>query len=88
MNPRIVDTSVIVFLAKLDRLELLWLGVEEVLVPAAVLEELRIRRDEGTDRVERHLGTWLKECRLVHNDLLQLLSDLGLDRKIVEGIGP
>jgi predicted nucleic acid-binding protein len=77
MNQRIADTSVIVFLAKLDRLELLRLGVEEVLVPSAVLTELRIRRDEATDRVERHLGTWLKECRLVHNDLLQLLSDLG-----------
>jgi uncharacterized protein len=77
MNRRITDTSVIVFLAKLDRLELLRLGVEEVLVPAAVLTELRTRRDEATDRVERHLGTWLIECRLVHTDLLQLLSDLG-----------
>jgi uncharacterized protein len=77
MNRRIADTFVIVFLAKLGRLELLRLGVEEVLVPAAVLTELRIRRDEATDRVERHLGTWLNECRLVHTDLLQLLSDLG-----------
>ena len=77
MNRRIVDTSVIVFLAKLGRLELLRLAVEEALVPAAVLTELRIRRDEATDRVERHLGTWLKECSLVHTDLLQLLSDLG-----------
>jgi predicted nucleic acid-binding protein len=56
---------------------LLRLAVEEALVPAAVLTELRIRRDEATDRVERHLGTWLKEYRLVHTDLLQLLSDLG-----------
>ncbi|MBI3327681.1 MAG: DUF3368 domain-containing protein [Nitrospinae bacterium] len=42
-----------------------------------MLTELRSRRDEATDRVESHLGTWLKECRLVHTDLLQLLSDLG-----------
>ena len=77
MNRRIADTSVIVFLAKLGRLELLRLGVEEVLVPGAVLTELRIRRDEATDRVDSHLGTWLKECSLVHTDLLQLLSDLG-----------
>lgn len=83
MSQRMVDASPLVFLAKLDRLELLLLGVQEVLVPSVVLVEIHAKRDVATERVEGCLGTWLRECPLTRPELLRLLPDLGEGEKEV-----
>ena len=77
MTRRLTNASPLVFLAKLDRLDLLCLGVEEVLVPSGVLEEVRAKRDEAAQQVEARLGHWLKECSLTGPEYLRLLPDLG-----------
>jgi uncharacterized protein len=74
---RLTDASPLVFLGKLGRLEVLSLGAEEVLVPSAVLDEIRVKADEAAELVERCLGLWLKECSWTQPQLLQLLPDLG-----------
>lgn len=83
MSRRMVNASPLVFLAKLDRLELLLLGVQEVLVPSVVLAEVRAKRDVATERVEGCLHAWLKECPLTRPELLRLLPDLGEGEKEV-----
>ena len=41
MTRWVVDTSPLIFLAKLDRLDLLRKGADEILAPPAVIEEVR-----------------------------------------------
>ncbi len=77
MTRRLTDASPLVFLAKLGRLELLTLGAEEVLVPSAVLGEIRAKPDDAAKQVNRHLDLWLKECSWTQPQLLRLLPDLG-----------
>lgn len=83
MSLRVANASPLLFLAKLERLELLRLGVEAVLVPSGVLAEIRAKRDAATKQVELSLGSWLKECPLTRPDLLRLLPDLGEGEKEV-----
>ena len=63
MSPkvRIVNTAPLIFLAKLDRLELLRQGVDLVYVPTVVLDELRAVPDEATEKVQLLIGEWLVE---------------------------
>ncbi len=77
MNRRVVDASPLIFLAKLGHLDLLRLGVEEVLIPAAALAEVRAKRDPTAATVEAFLGDWLKECTTTQSILLRLLPSLG-----------
>ncbi len=77
MSQRITNASPLVFLAKLDRLELLKLEVDEVLVPSTVLAEIRAKADVATQRLESHLGGWLRECTVTRPELLRALPDLG-----------
>lgn len=77
MTRRLTNASPIIFLAKLDRLDLLCLGVNEVLVPSEVLAEVRAKRDDAARQTEARLGVWLKECPLTRPELLRLLPDLG-----------
>lgn len=51
---RVTNASPLVFLAKLGRLSLLQLGVQEVLVPAEVLSEVRAKPDAGAQELETH----------------------------------
>ncbi|MBM3216956.1 DUF3368 domain-containing protein [Candidatus Poribacteria bacterium] len=84
MNRRITDASPLLFLAKLERLELLLLGVEQVLVPSAALHEVRAKHDEAAARVERVLMVWLAECPVTRPELIELLYDLGAgEREVV-----
>ena len=84
MSQRITNASPLVFLAKLDRIDLLRLGVDEVLVPSAVLAGVRAKPDIATQRLEAHLGNWLRECPMTRQDLLQALPDLGSgEREVV-----
>ena len=77
MTRRLTNASPLIFLAKLNRMDLLSLGVEEVLVPSGVLEEVRAKRDDAAQQVEARLGHWLKECSWTRPELVQLLPDLG-----------
>ncbi len=52
MSCWIVDAGPLIFLAKLDRLNLLQRGADEVLIPVAVLNEVRALRDEATRKIE------------------------------------
>lgn len=76
MKRRVSNASPIIFLTKLNRLELLHLGVDEVLIPTAVLTEIRAKQDDVTQHLEKHLNTWLKECALTQQEVVQLLVDL------------
>jgi predicted nucleic acid-binding protein len=77
MTRRLVNASPLIYLAKLGQLALLRLGTEEVLLPSAVLEEIRAKQDIATEQMEQHLGTWLKVCSITRPEVLRFLPDLG-----------
>jgi uncharacterized protein len=66
MRPWVVDTSPLIFLAKLDRLDLLRKSASEVLIPEAVLREVKEQPDEGSRRIEKAVESWL-QVRLVED---------------------
>jgi predicted nucleic acid-binding protein len=78
MSVWIVDTSPLIFLAKLNRLDLLRQGAEEILAPPAVLREISERQDEAARQVEEARRDWLR-TRAVEDRLLStvLQTDLG-----------
>lgn len=77
MSRWVVDTSPLIFLAKLDRLDLLRRSADEVLVPAAVIEEVRAYPDEASRKIEDALGSWLREERVEGRQVVDvLLADL------------
>jgi predicted nucleic acid-binding protein len=73
----VVDTSPLIFLAKLDRLDLLRKGAEEILIPPAVLEEVRAHADDAARIIEEALHSWL-HVRAVrdHRMVEVLMADL------------
>lgn len=77
MKRRLVDAGPLLFLARLGRLDLLLLDAEKVLVPVAVLAEIRVEPDCAAVAVEAALGKWLEECRVGASAFLRLLPDLG-----------
>ncbi len=80
MTQWVVDTSPLIFLAKLDRLDLLQRGADEILAPPAVLNEAQQRRDRSSELVEVALSSWLKVVQINDSDILRLLQtdvDLG-----------
>ncbi len=60
MSLWVTDTSPLIFLAKLDRLDLLRKEAEEVLAPSAVLQEIAKQDDEATVRIEDARRMWLQ----------------------------
>jgi uncharacterized protein len=60
MSLWVADTSPLIFLAKLNRLDLLREGAEEILVPQAVVEEVQQYQDEARQKIEDALDLWLK----------------------------
>ncbi|MEO7420539.1 MAG: DUF3368 domain-containing protein [Thermoanaerobaculia bacterium] len=77
MSRWVVDTSPLIFLAKLDRLDLLRRSADEVLVPAAVIEEVRAYPDEASRKIEDALGSWLREAKVEGRQVVDvLLADL------------
>ncbi len=60
MTRWVTNASPLIFLAKLDRLELLQTAASEVLVPPAVLEEVLARPDEASDQVRNASRSWLR----------------------------
>jgi len=59
MSLWVVDTSPLVFLAKLDRLELLRNSADEILLPPAVLDEVRGHEDVASSMIHDATGSWL-----------------------------
>jgi uncharacterized protein len=79
MSRWVVDTSPLIFLAKLDRLDLLRKSADELLVPAAVVEEIRAYPDDASRRIEEALGSWLQEEKVEPRRIVEvLLADLDL----------
>lgn len=77
MSLWIADTSPLIFLAKLDRLDLLRQSADEVLVPPGVVEEIRRYQDEALDKIEEALGSWLGVRPVAQTQILGiLLADL------------
>ncbi len=51
MSCWVVNTSPLIYLAQLDRLDLLRRGADEILVPPTVLEELGAKPDPSSFRI-------------------------------------
>jgi len=82
----VVDASPLIFLAKLERLDLLRQAAGSVCLPQAVADEIRAKPDMATQLLEQALQTWI-EVRVVDNrmavDLLLAELDLGEAEVIV-----
>ncbi|HBL26379.1 MAG TPA: DUF3368 domain-containing protein [Acidobacteria bacterium] len=73
----IADTSPLLFLAKLDRLDLLRQAGGEILAPEAVFREIRQRRDEASHKLAEASRTWLQARAVTDRALVEvLLADL------------
>jgi predicted nucleic acid-binding protein len=73
MSRWVVDTSPLIFLAKLDRLDLLRKSADEILVPAAVVEEVRAYPDDAGRKIEDALGSWLREEKVEGRRIVEVL---------------
>lgn len=74
MSLCIVDTGSLLFLARLNRLELLEIGVDRVLVPPAVLIEIHRKEDPVLEIIRACYGDWLGECMINNLEILRLKS--------------
>lgn len=79
MTTWVVDASPLIFLAKLERLELLKNHADTICVPQAVLEEIQAKADEAKCVIERATRSWLSVCQVSNRQAVEILSaDLGL----------
>ncbi len=77
MSRWIADTSPLIFLAKLDRLDLLRKSADNIFVPAAVVKEVRAYPDDASQKIEEALGSWLREEEVKERRIVDiLLADL------------
>lgn len=74
MSLWVTDSSPLIFLAKLNRLDLLRKEAEEVLAPPAVLGEIAGQDDEAKRQIELARRTWLKVRAVRDVRLLALLK--------------
>jgi predicted nucleic acid-binding protein len=78
MTARVVDAGPLLFLARLDRLLLLCMAVDHVLVPSAVVMEIRRKPDPVLTKVDEALQAgWLVECADADPTVLTALPDVG-----------
>jgi uncharacterized protein len=78
MTRWVVDTSPLIFLAKLDRLDLLRKGADEILAPPAVIEEIRTHPDYASQLIGDAVSAWLTVRQVEDRGTLEvLLGDLG-----------
>ena len=79
MSLWVADTSPLIFLAKLDRLDLLRRGADEILVPQAVMQEIQEYQDEARQKIEEAMGLWLTVTPVRNRQVVGvLLADLDL----------
>lgn len=73
----VADTSPLLFLAKLDRLDILRQAAEEIIVPPAVLREVARYSDEACEKIREAQGSWLRSRSVADLFLIKvLLADL------------
>ncbi|MCO6450376.1 MAG: DUF3368 domain-containing protein [Caldilineales bacterium] len=73
---RVVNTAPLIFLSKLNHLELLRQGCESVFVPPMVLKELRAAPDDATAAVELALQEWLIERQCEDSAQVSVISQV------------
>jgi len=73
----VVDTSPLIFLAKLDRLDLLQRGADQVVAPPAVFQEIDEYPDVASNRIEDAKKSWLQVRAVEDRRLVDvLMADL------------
>ncbi len=85
MSCWVVDASPLIYLAQLDRLELLRRGADEILAPPTVLRELDAKPDASTPKIEAARRAWLRSEAPRDQKLLAVLR-LELDAGEAEAI--
>jgi predicted nucleic acid-binding protein len=76
----VVDTSSLIFLAKLGHLDLLRRRADKVCIPQAVLDEVRAKPDEATRAIEEAGQSWLSVREVSDRRTVEILLavlDLG-----------
>jgi hypothetical protein len=77
MSLWVADAGPLIFLAKLDRLDLL--AEKDMCIPAAVMTEVSAKADEAFKRIEQAANAWLKIQEVKNRATVQLLlADLDL----------
>lgn len=77
MTVWVVDTSPLIFLAKLNRLDLLRKGADRILAPPAVLQEIHAHPDEVAAEIEEARTSWLQIQSVGDRGILEvLMADL------------
>ena len=78
MSLWITDTSPLIFLSRLNRLDLLRREADEIVAPSAVLREIAEYRDEAAAQVAEAREIWLRERSAQDLNLLAILrTELG-----------
>lgn len=79
MSLWVVDTGPLVFLSKLNRLDLLRRCTDEVVIPSAVLQEVKVQPDQATKTIEEAAHSWLQVREVKNRVAVELLlADLDL----------
>jgi predicted nucleic acid-binding protein len=73
MTRWVVDTSPLI-LAKLNRLDLIRNGADEVLAPPAVVHEVRMHPDAASRKIDEALSAWLKVRPVEDLSALEILA--------------
>ena len=86
MSAWVVDAGPLIFLAKLDRLDLLLNFGEQIYIPHSVMSEIRAKDDEACSILEQASATWLQVREVKERESVDLLladMDLGEAEVIV-----
>lgn len=79
MSIIVADAGPLIFLAKLDRLNLLQNEGEQIYIPGAVFAEIQTKRDEASIQIEQAAQNWLQVKKVKNEDAVNLLlADLNL----------
>jgi predicted nucleic acid-binding protein len=84
----VVNTSPLIFLAKLGRLDRLRQSAQTIFVPTAVLSEILAKPDEASEQIGQAVRSWLNARRVHNRDAVAvLLGDLQLGEAEVIVLG-
>ena len=79
MSILVADAGPLIFLAKLERLNLLHTAGGEVFVPNAVMSEIRAKNDDATLKIKQASKTWLEVKKVKNQEAVSLLlADLDI----------
>lgn len=79
MTVWVIDTSPLLFLAKLGHLKLLRKSAETICIPQAVLDEVRMKPDSASEMIGNATEDWLSVCKVANQQSVEfLLADLDL----------